>query len=188
MGVFFALPIGMNKSPACADVRFRAALSSNGKLKLRTSTQKHTVETISGDDSFVFVTQLVPVRRKPRRSWFEMKKLMSVLAGATLSAVAIGGGWQPEPMELPGKFDGMILQITADGMRIEGVFHRDINGGNPDFGGEFFLKGYAGSAADGQAISSVPSLPAGFYTYTTVLGAERTIRALRYTTESYRAP
>jgi hypothetical protein len=93
-----------------------------------------------------------------------------------------------EPMEFPGKFDGKVLQVTADGMRVEGVFHRDINGGNPDFGGEFFLKGCPRSAADGQSIGSVPVLPAGLYTYTTLLGAERTVRALRYTTEAYRAP
>lgn len=155
MGVFFALPIDMNKLPTPAEVRFRAALSPPGKLKLR------------------------------RRC--EIWGLISTLTVTALSVVAIGGGWQPEPMEFPGKFDGTILQITTDGMRVEGVFHRDINAGNPDFGGEFFLKGYPGSAADGEAVSSVPSLPAGFYTYTTVLGAERTIRALRCTTESYGA-
>jgi hypothetical protein len=64
MGVFFALPIRMNKSPASADVQFRAALSPNWKLKLRISTQKHTVETTSGDRSLGLVAQLVPLGRK----------------------------------------------------------------------------------------------------------------------------
>src|SRR5262249_30889152 len=160
-------------------------LSPPGKLKLGIFTQSFRKRICVWLTRIYAAIGAAWTERRRRRC--EMKRLISTSALAALSVVAIGGGWQPEPMEFPGKFDGTILQITTDGMRVEGVFHRDINGGNPDFGGEFFLKGYSGSAADGEAISSVPSLPAGFYTYTTVLGAERTIRALRYTTESYRA-
>ncbi len=48
--------------------------------------------------------------------------------------------------------------------------------------GTFFLRGFKGNAVDGDNID-VKALPDGTYSYTTVLGASATVKALRFVDE-----
>jgi hypothetical protein len=81
---------------------------------------------------------------------------------------------------VPGELRGTIVQISGDGMLVDGAFKRDVLG-DTIFPGPFFLKGFT-RGADGDAID-VKALPAGMYTYVTVLGATRTVKALSYSNE-----
>lgn len=100
---------------------------------------------------------------------------LSVVLGASAD-------WQAEPLESAGELRGTITWISKDGMLVEGAFRRRTMG-DSIFPGPFFLSGFKSKeAVDGMGIN-VKALPAGTYTYTTVLGGSKTVKALRYSDE-----
>ena len=106
-----------------------------------------------------------------------MKKLIVISLLALVGAIK--ADWQAEPLESPGELRGTIAWIRKDGMLVEGAFRRRIMG-DSIFPGPFFLTGFNNKeAVDGMGIN-VKALPAGSYTYVTVLGGSRTVKALRY--------
>jgi hypothetical protein len=109
-----------------------------------------------------------------------MRKLILIVwLGIVL---VIRADWKAEEMEFPGELRGTITWVSKDGMLVEGAFKRNVTSGDSIFPGPFFLTGFIKEAVDGMGIN-VKALPAGTYTYVTVLGASRTVKALRCSNE-----
>jgi len=87
------------------------------------------------------------------------------------------------------EFYGKIVDITSDGVRIQGAFHRFSRAGD-DYEGDFFVAHFPFVVVDGQDISDQHLMAwyVGTYTYTTVMNGSRTIRKLDYGTPCGPAP
>ena len=107
-----------------------------------------------------------------------MSKMTYGLLGCLLTASIMATDLAPYPGELRGK----IIQITKDGVLIDGAFktgETDATSRPIFVTGTLFLKGFKGNVVDGDAID-VKALSDGIYTYTTVLGASATVKAFRF--------
>jgi len=113
-----------------------------------------------------------------------MKQLAIVLAAVSLfSVVANANGYNPNgdfhsDFGDAGQLLGTVVQSTADGILIDGAF-KTGDTRSAVFRGMFLLMG-VGKELIAETPVNVKAVPAGTYTYTTVLGAESTIRALRF--------
>jgi TPR repeat protein len=78
-------------------------------------------------------------------------------------------------------FNGRVLQTSPDGVRVDGAYASIYPDGAVSCGGEFFVKHFPYSLADGDSLPAyVAGLPEGVYTYTTVMNAERSIHCLDF--------
>lgn len=80
-------------------------------------------------------------------------------------------------------FNGRVLQVHPTGVRFEG-YYTPLDGGG-DYFGEFFVRNFPFDVAEKDIIGTenqqpMVAFPVGSYSYTTVLGASRTIRQLDY--------
>jgi hypothetical protein len=111
-----------------------------------------------------------------------MNKIILNLVLLSLVTVAKAESWSPNSYADAGELRGEIIQVTEAGFLVDGAFKGLIEGSGVSFvviSGTFFLTGFNKEAVEGQGIN-VKALPAGTYTYITVLGASRTVKALRY--------
>jgi TPR repeat protein len=89
---------------------------------------------------------------------------------------AAGAGWK--------KFSGKVIDVQPTGILVDGEYG-DIGPGHDDFNGDFFIQDFAYRASDGDILARTANYTAfesETYTYTTVLGAERTVHRLKYGT------
>lgn len=78
-------------------------------------------------------------------------------------------------------FSGRVLQSTPDGVRVQGEYASIYPDGAVSFFGEFFVRHFPYSLADGDNVPPyVAGMPAPVYTYTTVMGGDRTIHSLDF--------
>jgi hypothetical protein len=102
------------------------------------------------------------------------------LVFAAMAAIRIASATDLAPY--PGELRGKIIQITRDGMLVDGAFktgETDDTSRPIILSGTFFLRGIKRDMVDGDPID-VKALLDGSYSYTTVLGATVTVKALRY--------
>jgi hypothetical protein len=84
------------------------------------------------------------------------------------------------------RFSGQVLQITRDGIRVHGDYSNLDGSQETVLSGadqEYFVKNFPYELADSESFGSGEvflALPAGVYSYTTVMGANKTIRSLDY--------
>lgn len=120
--------------------------------------------------------QTIAAKQNQARAMEDLRKdlrkdFYRVVNGQTNSLLA--DGWC--------RFYGKILQTTRDGVRIEGYFANLKTGAQVP--GEFFVKHFPWKLPDDSLVGyrdRIFAKEVGTFDYTTVLGANRSIRALDY--------